>query len=1336
MSRTKSYAMQPRTVTPNARQAAVRSPGRVLQHAQLSVKTQSTPEPALAPAASVAQERTNLTTTAVAGVLVPQGATTSQGALEMVGPGASLTAPAGSRVAGFIHPDGTAVQFSGAGGGIFLSAAVATREFAALLPAAQQMLNAGTRSVTPAAENPSPSDKSTTDLTKPLQVAPPVTPASLRGASPSPDRGPDARQIAPAEPDQSAAAQGKINSSQTDRSQPSSPVGKATKNGEPLTAVTDTAAAAVSSQPRPSGRADSPAKTEGGQRVEPSNKVEGEETGSGQSGVADHQLQGVTQQVQAVAEQQKAHPPAAAMSAAASAAAQGPPNEVAALAAGQQVAAMDQQEAKPFDRAQFLATLLSRIEAVTPQTLEEADEFKEAGKAGALKGDLTQQVGQSKAAAEGNIAATTTAEPSAAGIVAKTGSDLPSPPRPATPEVEAAAATPGPLPEQAVTLAAESQSLDVQMGGANLTRGQLEQSNEPRFQQAIVAKDTAQAHAQQAPLTYREAEKASLDAGKAENQAAVAQQLVGMVGTRRDTLSGVLEQQTAAKGKDEAQRAAVTQAIQEIYQQTKTDVETRLAKLDTDVNAAFDAAALTAQKAFEDHVSIRMTQFKDERYSGVSGAAQWLVDKLLGLPPEVDAFYSEGKQKYIAAMRAAMDGIATVVEIGLAEAKATIAAGKKRVDDFVLGQPTEVREIAKQAADEINDQFAQLAHGVDDKQNQIIDGLVTRYQSKLQELDDKIKALKSENGGLVAAAMAAVGGVIDAIRELKNLLLGALAKAAGAVELILADPIGFLGNLVAGVKSGVEGFLGNLGTYLQKGLLDWLFGALAQAGIQLPDKFDLSGLMSVVLQVLGLTWANIRQRAVAIVGENMVKSLETASEIFMTLATQGAAGLWDYLKEQAATLLEALKSSVETFVRDSVIVAGIKWLLGLLNPASAFVKACLAIYDIVTFIINRGQQILTFVNAVLDSVLSIAKGDIGPAAKAVEAALAKSIPVAIGFLASLLGIGDIGEKLKKVIASIQAPINTLIDWLIKKAVSLVRTVGKVLGIRKGKPSQAVPEDEDFELAAPVDMSGQHHEIVVRTVGGRITLGLASDNEREILGLIEAVESRTRADKDLSPETKQQRLGELKSLKVRTNQAIQRIKDVLEFHDSKPTTEQDHLLKDRDSRKLIIRKLLNDLIRQVNEYAKEFKCHDLVYEFEEDETDEETTLFWEMGNKFRGLLGEAVLGANRVGEFAKRMDRYEKGGIWESHKTMWGVSYTLSGYRSIGRRYVRHAAGFTREHIQENEPQTITVRRLIILMPAHLQSKEANKNIRKFVTELKRYGNAMNPPVEVIIEFRL
>ena len=352
----------------------------------------------------------------------------------------------------------------------------------------------------------------------------------------------------------------------------------------------------------------------------------------------------------------------------------------------------------------------------------------------------------------------------------------------------------------------------------------------------------------------------------------------------------------------------------------------------------------------------------------------------------------------------------------------------------------------------------------------MVDTLARKYVESRDALDARIDEMKAANKGLIDKAMDAIAGVIKTIIQLKNMLLNVLAKAAAAIDKIIADPIGFLGNLVAGVKAGLMNFMSNIGTHLKKGLMEWLFGALAGAGLVLPEALDLKGIISIVLQVLGLTYANFRARAVKIVGEPIVKALEDAAEVFKVLLTEGVPGLWRFIKEKLSDLKSMVMDAIMDFIRDRVIIAGITWLIGLLNPASAFVKACKAIYDVIMFFVNRGSQIITLVNAVVDSVAAIANGAIGVAATFVENALAKAIPVAIGFLASLLGLGDPSAPVKNTMAKAQSPVNSAMDWVIHQAVKLVKAAGKFIGGLFGKKDKDKKEDKsaDPEKAAKIE----------------------------------------------------------------------------------------------------------------------------------------------------------------------------------------------------------------------------------------------------------------------------
>ncbi|KYC36087.1 hypothetical protein WA1_40830 [Scytonema hofmannii PCC 7110] len=186
---------------------------------------------------------------------------------------------------------------------------------------------------------------------------------------------------------------------------------------------------------------------------------------------------------------------------------------------------------------------------------------------------------------------------------------------------------------------------------------------------------------------------------------------------------------------------------------------------------------------------------------------------------------------------------------------------------------------------------------------------------------------------------------------------------------------------------------------------------------------------------------------------------DTGFDIFKILSTQGVAGLWELVKDKIGDLKAMVLDPIQNFVIESVIKAGIEWIIGLMNPASAFLKACKAIYEIIKFFIERAKQITDLINAILDSVEAIAKGAIDQAVKMVEGALAKAVPVVIGFLASLLGLGGIAEKVQAIIQKLQRPIEKAIDGVIDLGVKAANKVNKNKG-KNNKPDEKTSADKD------------------------------------------------------------------------------------------------------------------------------------------------------------------------------------------------------------------------------------------------------------------------------------
>src|SRR5262249_48771737 len=123
--------------------------------------------------------------------------------------------------------------------------------------------------------------------------------------------------------------------------------------------------------------------------------------------------------------------------------------------------------------------------------------------------------------------------------------------------------------------------------------------------------------------------------------------------------------------------------------------------------------------------------------------------------------------------------------------------------------------------------------------------------------------------------------------------------------------------------------------------------------------------------------------------------------------------------------------------------------LTIFNPAGAIVQAVLAIYNTVMFLIERASQIVALIEAVVNSVSAIAEGAIAGAANWIEQALARTIPLVISFLARLIGLGGISEKIKEIIKKVQAAVDRAIDKVIAKIIELVK---KLFGAGKEKES--------------------------------------------------------------------------------------------------------------------------------------------------------------------------------------------------------------------------------------------------------------------------------------------
>ena len=762
----------------------------------------------------------------------------------------------------------------------------------------------------------------------------------------------------------------------------------------------------------------------------------------------------VKSKVKATGKAKRAHPPAKSKSKEAQDAALPPAGDVGSQAKAAKADTMDAQRPGTFDKKAFIAAVKAAIEAKSPKTLKEADNYKSSGKTAEVKGEVKGLVAEGKQGQAKDIEAATAAAPDQSKAVPKP--VTPMGPEQQAPEVPipATGAVPKPAPPEQLNLAAGKQQANQEMAEGDVTEPQLAQSNEPQFEEALAGKKAAAAHADTAPGEYRKQEAEVLQQGKADATEETAKGVNGMQSAKGAALAKLVADKGKAKTKDEAKRAEVTAKIESIFNATEADVKKILAGIDPKVENEFNAGEAAARATFESYVAAKMSAYKKDRYGGWLGGLRWAKDKLFGMPDKVNEFYVAGRELYLQQMDKVITRIANIVGDDLTAAKKRIADGRNQIDAYVKSLPKDLKKVGADASKEIGERFSQLESEVDSKQESLVDTLASKYVEARKGLDDRIEELQAENKGLVDKAIGAIKAVINTIRELVAMLKNVLSRVAGVVGEIIKHPVAFLGNLIAGIKGGILKFKDNFLDHLRKGLLSWLFGALAEGGIELPDTFDLKGVIKLLASIFGLTWTNIRNRIVKQIGEKAMAAIEKGVEIFQIISTEGVGGLWKMLLEKLGDLKEMILDQVKDFVITKIITAGITWLIGLLNPAAAFIKACKLIYDVVMFFVNNASRIAKFVNTVLDSVSDIVRGNIGSVVNKIDDVLGQMVPIIIGFLASLIGLGDIGKKIREIVEKLQKPVNKAIDFVIKTGLKIagpiIRGIAGISGKVKAK----------------------------------------------------------------------------------------------------------------------------------------------------------------------------------------------------------------------------------------------------------------------------------------------
>jgi hypothetical protein len=313
---------------------------------------------------------------------------------------------------------------------------------------------------------------------------------------------------------------------------------------------------------------------------------------------------------------------------------------------------------------------------------------------------------------------------------------------------------------------------------------------------------------------------------------------------------------------------------------------------------------------------------------------------------------------------------------------------------------------------------------------------------------------------LIAFVVEIVKIVVEVILTIMNfpfdLINKIIANAMKAFHLIKQDPIGFLKNLLRAIKEGFMQFFDNIITHLIQGLVGWLTSELKEAGVPELKDLSLKGIISWVLEVLGISMDKIWERMAKHpkIGPAKVAKIKSIINTVTGIWTfikdvqeRGVAAIWDKIQEQLSNLWDTILNAVKDWIMDKIINAVVTKLLSMLDPTGimAVINSAIALYKAIQSFIKYIREMLEIVNSFVEGVVEIASGNTKKAADFLERSLARAVPIVIGFLANQVGLGGIGQKIGEMIGKAREMVEKAIDWLIDKA---VQVGGKLLEMGK------------------------------------------------------------------------------------------------------------------------------------------------------------------------------------------------------------------------------------------------------------------------------------------------
>ncbi len=606
------------------------------------------------------------------------------------------------------------------------------------------------------------------------------------------------------------------------------------------------------------------------------------------------------------------------------------------------------------------------------------------------------------------------------------------------------------------------------------------------------------------------------------------QEQESIIVARRDKI--VVEQKkgldTAHKEIEDFNKKADTK-----QKQTKQEVDSRVKKADSDANMEIkkgenQAREIKKSKEAEAESKKRELEKKQKDKSWWDRAVDVVKSAIKSLTDAIDSIFSALRSLVKKAIEKAKKLAVAVIN----KARTWIVErldsfrkwAKSMVDKYLKSYFPTLAKKLNQAIDKVVDDATKAVNAVADSMIKGVEALADALSKTLDKVLSVFQvALKGAigitgailTGDFKEALKIAIQSTCDILGIDSKTIFDFLNRAGKEVMKILKSPAKFFNNLVSAVGKGIKNFQKNIKQHLISGLIGWLTGTLSKAKITLPDKFDFKGILSLVMQITGVSYDSIKAKiikkypnsqkifdkvegGIEKIEEGIGKAKE-GIELIKEIKKEGVvAVLWKKIKEKIGDLKETVFSAIRNFIMVSVIKQGVTWLLSLLNPASAIVRVIKLLFDFVMFLVEKFTQIKDFVLSVYNSITAIASGALAKASKAVEDALAKSLPVIISLFATILGLGGIGKTIQKLIKKVSKPVDKVIDRIIERVGKYLQKMGKKRAERKkGKEKKRVKKrkiDKALGKKLTFSVAKESHSLWITTIGKVIKVMVASE----------------------------------------------------------------------------------------------------------------------------------------------------------------------------------------------------------------------------------------------------